>query len=153
MRRKGEVVHEVARLPLQDSIPIDFDATRTGPRSIDWRSDKPRMLTWAEAQDKGDPKKFPKCSPRDIVFGLDFQTPDCAVSKIAQTDLRCSPCLPVCGRVACALGFAHVCLPFRLAPLTPNTWGIWIRRVVVECRLAVEPLAFCLAEPPSAPTG
>ncbi len=50
------VAHEVARLPVQDEVPIGGVAT--GPRSIDWRDDliDTPMLTWVEALDDGDPK-------------------------------------------------------------------------------------------------
>ncbi len=50
----GEPVHMVADLPLQDQIPISFGSTSTGPRSVEWRSDKAATLVWAEAQDGGD---------------------------------------------------------------------------------------------------
>lgn len=85
-------MHEVCRLGLQDSIPIEFDATREGPRGINWRSDKGATLKWVEAQDGGDPKKNPDVSPRDIAYTLDIgagvegQEP----LAIAQTDFRCA---------------------------------------------------------------
>ena len=44
------MLHEVCRLPLLDSLPIEFDATREGPRAIGWRSDKAATLKWVEAQ-------------------------------------------------------------------------------------------------------
>jgi hypothetical protein len=88
--RDGNVVHEVYRLGLQDSIPIEFDACRKGPRGISWRADKPRTLVWAEAQDKGDPKNFPDISPRDVVYSLDLSLPEDerTSERIAQTDMR-----------------------------------------------------------------
>lgn len=48
--RQGNMLREVCRLPLLDSLPIEFDATRTGPRAISWRSDKAATLKWVEAQ-------------------------------------------------------------------------------------------------------
>jgi len=65
---QGNIVHEVADLPLAEEIPIGFGAVRTGPRSINWRADKPATLYWVEAQDDGDPKK--ELEIRDKVFML-----------------------------------------------------------------------------------
>lgn len=53
--RDGNVVYEVADLPLQEEVPIAFDGTATGPRSVQWRSDAPAELAWVEARDEGDP--------------------------------------------------------------------------------------------------
>lgn len=64
----GNIIHQVADLPLAEEIPIGFEAVRTGPRSINWRSDKPATLYWVEAQDDGDPKK--EVENRDKVFML-----------------------------------------------------------------------------------
>ena len=85
-------MHEICRLPLLDSLPIEFDATRTGPRSINWRSDAAATLKWVEAQDGGDPKRNPDVAPRDIVYALDLskelqgQQP----VQLCSTDFRCS---------------------------------------------------------------
>ena len=65
---QGRVVHEVADLPLRDNIPTPFDATAPGPRSVNWRSDAPATLVWAEAQDGGDPRN--PAEVRDRVFML-----------------------------------------------------------------------------------
>lgn len=43
--------------PLQDKVPSDFDAVEAGKREIQWRTDKPATLVWAEAPDGGDPSK------------------------------------------------------------------------------------------------
>jgi len=64
----GQVIKEMADLPLAESIPIGFGAVATGPRSFSWRSDTPATLYWVEAQDGGDPKK--KVDIRDRVFML-----------------------------------------------------------------------------------
>jgi dipeptidyl aminopeptidase/acylaminoacyl peptidase len=64
----GALVHQIADLPLAETIPIGFEAVRTGPRSVDWRADKPATLYWVEAQDDGDPKKDVEI--RDKVFML-----------------------------------------------------------------------------------
>lgn len=83
-------MREVARLGLLDSIPIDFDATREGPRSISWRSDKPAELKWVEALDGGDPKNNPDTAPRDAVYSVDLSVPGEAAEprRMVATDLR-----------------------------------------------------------------
>ena len=53
----GKRLHTVAELPLFEGLPSGNDAVTTGPRRIDWRSDAPATLVWAEAQDGGDPSK------------------------------------------------------------------------------------------------
>lgn len=59
----------IADLPLAEDVPIDFDAVRQGPRDVEWRDDKPAMLVWAEAQDKGNPRL--EAAVRDKLFTLD----------------------------------------------------------------------------------
>jgi dipeptidyl aminopeptidase/acylaminoacyl peptidase len=54
--------------PLVEELPTGFDATQKGRRSIDWRSDQPATLAWAEAQDGGDPAV--EAAIRDKVFML-----------------------------------------------------------------------------------
>jgi len=51
---EGHVVHEVADLPLRNTIPIKHGSVATGPRSVLWRSDASATLCWAEALDGGD---------------------------------------------------------------------------------------------------
>lgn len=50
----GEVVREIADLPLRDEIPIARGSVATGVREIGWRADAPAELCWAEALDGGD---------------------------------------------------------------------------------------------------
>ena len=64
----GNVINEVADLPLAEEVPIDFDAVPTGRRSFGWRCDAPATLYWMEAQDGGDPKT--EAEVRDKVFML-----------------------------------------------------------------------------------
>ncbi|MEO0431951.1 MAG: prolyl oligopeptidase family serine peptidase [Cyanobacteria bacterium J06656_5] len=52
--RQGNVIHELADLPLADNIPLAFDSVRQGKRSIGWRTDQPATLYWLEALDGGD---------------------------------------------------------------------------------------------------
>ncbi|MEM9265778.1 MAG: prolyl oligopeptidase family serine peptidase [Cyanobacteria bacterium P01_F01_bin.13] len=54
LNRQGQVIHELADLPLADDIPIAFDSVRQGKRSIGWRTEQPATLYWAEALDGGD---------------------------------------------------------------------------------------------------
>ncbi|WP_374515404.1 prolyl oligopeptidase family serine peptidase [Brevundimonas sp.] len=63
---QGREVHRVADLPLRDNIPTPFDAVAPGPRSVQWRSDAPATLVWAEAQDGGDPRN--EAEVRDRLF-------------------------------------------------------------------------------------
>jgi dipeptidyl aminopeptidase/acylaminoacyl peptidase len=67
--RQGAPVYRVAHHPLIDDMPIAFDATMTGRRSVHWRSDAPATLVWAETQDGGDPRQ--QVEVRDRVFALD----------------------------------------------------------------------------------
>ncbi|MDP8916143.1 MAG: prolyl oligopeptidase family serine peptidase, partial [Pseudomonadota bacterium] len=53
----GRLVRRVADLPLRDDVPPPFDAVAPGPRDVQWRSDAPATLVWAEAQDGGDPRR------------------------------------------------------------------------------------------------
>ena len=55
LNMEGRMVRLLAEVPLTDDLPQGFGATRTGPRSHTWRSDKPASLYWVEAQDGGDP--------------------------------------------------------------------------------------------------
>lgn len=50
----GELVREIADLPLMEEVPTGFGSTTTGVRSISWRSDADATLAWAEALDGGD---------------------------------------------------------------------------------------------------
>lgn len=63
---KGNVVHKLASLPLQDQVPIGGVAT--GPRNYRWRPTEPATLVWVEALDGGDPKK--KVPHRDRLLTL-----------------------------------------------------------------------------------
>jgi hypothetical protein len=49
----------VAYNPLQESIPIGFDARPTGVRNCAWHPCFPSTLIWTEALDGGDPKSTP----------------------------------------------------------------------------------------------
>ena len=69
---EGEKLREITYLPLAEDIPIDFNSCRKGPRSIEWRDDKPSELIYTVANDEGDPKV--EVSPdgaRDTVYRVD----------------------------------------------------------------------------------
>ncbi|MHC4991729.1 MAG: S9 family peptidase [Planctomycetota bacterium] len=80
----GNVVHDVARLPLRDEIPIEGVAT--GPRDFRWQ---PLLgsarLMWSEALDGGDPKR--EAEHRDKVMMLDAPFAGSPV-EIARTEHR-----------------------------------------------------------------
>lgn len=64
----GTIVKNLTEIPLGDNIPVGFSAVIKGPRNHSWRNDQPSTITWAEAQDEGDPKV--KTEVRDKVFQL-----------------------------------------------------------------------------------
>ncbi|HEY6139808.1 MAG TPA: prolyl oligopeptidase family serine peptidase, partial [Thermoanaerobaculia bacterium] len=64
----GQLVKQIADLPLADRVAIDFDAVAVGPRDAEWRSDKPATLAWVEAQDEGNPRK--EAPVRDRILTL-----------------------------------------------------------------------------------
>ena len=66
---QGEVVHSLASIPAAEDIPKGFGAVRKGPRSFEWRPDKPATVFWVEAQDQGDPKQETKI--RDRLYYLE----------------------------------------------------------------------------------
>ena len=80
---QGRVVHEVAKLPLVEGLPSGNDAVRTGVRGIEWRSDVPATLVWAEAQDGGDPAR--EVAIRDAVMmqAAPFERPPVTLAQLA----------------------------------------------------------------------
>ncbi len=64
----GNVVKQIADLPLADNVPIPFGSVPSGPRNFGWRADAPATLHWVEALDDGDAGK--KADVRDRVFLL-----------------------------------------------------------------------------------
>jgi dipeptidyl aminopeptidase/acylaminoacyl peptidase len=65
--RQGELVQQVAELPVADEVPRQ--GVRTGPRNIAWKGTSPAMLVWEEALDGGDPTR--EVENRDKVMALD----------------------------------------------------------------------------------
>lgn len=81
----GSVVKELYKSPLADNLPTGFNATVTGPRLYQWRSDVDATLYWVEALDGGNPNK--QFAKRDAVFAL--QAPFTSnPRKIYETALR-----------------------------------------------------------------
>ncbi|KAF6004381.1 hypothetical protein F1559_001207 [Cyanidiococcus yangmingshanensis] len=68
--QRGSLVRAVARVPVQEYVPLAFDATVLGPRSFGWRNDDNQLATlvWVETQDQGDPEQA--VPVRDIVYSL-----------------------------------------------------------------------------------
>ncbi len=64
----GKLVTTINDVPLNEVQPKGFMATRTGKRNLNWRSDKPATLYWAEALDNGDPEI--EVDHRDAVYEL-----------------------------------------------------------------------------------
>ncbi|APG64072.1 S9 family peptidase [Tenacibaculum todarodis] len=64
----ANLVKTVNKVSLDEVRPKGFMATRKGKRNMNWRSDKPATLFWAEALDSGDPEI--KVKYRDAVYEL-----------------------------------------------------------------------------------
>ena len=65
----GDLVKVMLDVPLIEDIPQGFMSTRTGPRSLRWRADRPSTLYWAEALDGGDANR--EAEFRDAVYEQD----------------------------------------------------------------------------------
>ncbi|MCP1727750.1 dipeptidyl aminopeptidase/acylaminoacyl peptidase [Natronospira proteinivora] len=78
----GEAVHEVVDRDLADDLPIAFDATVTGPRSVSWRSDADATLFWAEAQDGGDPREEVEVRERLYLLDAPFDGEPVALAEL-----------------------------------------------------------------------
>jgi dipeptidyl aminopeptidase/acylaminoacyl peptidase len=66
---QGARVATIAETPLLDNIPIAFNSTYEGRRSITWRNDAPATLFFVEAQDGGDARR--SVDIRDIAYLLE----------------------------------------------------------------------------------
>lgn len=65
----GKPIKTVNEVPLTETMPKGFSATREGKRNMVWRADKPASLSYVVALDGGDPAK--KVDYRDEVFSWD----------------------------------------------------------------------------------
>jgi len=66
----GSLVKTMLEVPLIEDVPKGFMSTRTGPRRMTWREDRPSTLYWAEALDGGDANI--ESEYRDAVYEQDF---------------------------------------------------------------------------------
>jgi dipeptidyl aminopeptidase/acylaminoacyl peptidase len=71
----GRTVKQLADLPLRDDVPPQFDAVAPGPRSAQWRADKPATVAWVEAQDGGDARKPAPVRDRLLELAAPFTAP------------------------------------------------------------------------------
>jgi dipeptidyl aminopeptidase/acylaminoacyl peptidase len=80
----GKVVAPIADVPLQESVPISFDAVPTGPRHAGWRADQPAVLAWVEAVDHGDPASPAVDGARDRIMqtAAPFSSPPIVVASL-----------------------------------------------------------------------
>jgi dipeptidyl aminopeptidase/acylaminoacyl peptidase len=81
--RSGEVVAQVARLPLADAVPIG--GVPTGPRAYRWNLTEPHTLTWVEAQDGGDPRRTVAHRDRVLAHAAPFTAEP---YELARTEFR-----------------------------------------------------------------
>ncbi|HET7232419.1 MAG TPA: prolyl oligopeptidase family serine peptidase [Longimicrobium sp.] len=82
---RGTPVKRIVDRPLAENLPAAFDAVVTGPRQVQWRSDAPATLAWAEAQDGGDPNA--KVAVHDRVYLQDAPF-TAAPRRLADLDQR-----------------------------------------------------------------
>src|SRR5471032_698370 len=81
----GKVLHTVATLPLEEGLPPGNDAVSEGIRHISWRADAPATLSWAEAQDGGDPARPAVDGIRGLVYlhAAPFDAPPQVLARLA----------------------------------------------------------------------
>src|SRR5205823_8220911 len=80
--RSGKVRATVARLPLQDQVPIE--GVPTGPRGVQWAPFAPPRLLWVEALDGGDPKTIVPHRDRLVLLAEPFSTPPSEIMRVQQ---------------------------------------------------------------------
>ena len=69
--RSGKKIYTVAKVPLEENIPIE--GVRTGRRSIQWRAGLDATLLWVEALDGGDPRNQVPHRDKLMNLGAPFQ--------------------------------------------------------------------------------
>jgi dipeptidyl aminopeptidase/acylaminoacyl peptidase len=67
--QSGDLVKEIADLPLAEDVPVAFGSVRKGVRSAEWRADAPATLAWTEALDEGDAGQ--EADERDRLYTLE----------------------------------------------------------------------------------
>ncbi|MCB0806322.1 MAG: S9 family peptidase [Bacteroidales bacterium] len=68
LNQQGNIIRQIADIPVSENIPKGFGAVREGPRRFTWRNDQPATIYWIEARDGGDPAK--EAEIRDKAFYL-----------------------------------------------------------------------------------
>ncbi len=81
----GNLVKEIADLPLAEGVPTAFGSVPTGIRSISWRADAEATLYWAEALDGGDARA--EAEYRDQIYMLKAPF-DAAPTPLVKLPLR-----------------------------------------------------------------
>ncbi len=66
---KGELISNLANIPLVEVLPVGFNAVIEGKRNFTWRMDRPSTITYTVALDKGDPSL--EVDYRDNLFELE----------------------------------------------------------------------------------
>ena len=79
----GKVEHTIAKLPLQDQVPIE--GVPTGPRGYQWRPTSAATVVWVEALDEGDTRKKAPLRDRVLMIKAPFQG---APEELAKTEHR-----------------------------------------------------------------
>jgi dipeptidyl aminopeptidase/acylaminoacyl peptidase len=77
----GRPAELVTDRPLADDLPVDFDAVVKGPRDVEWRSDAPATLVWAEALDGGDPKAKVPHHDKVMMHAAPFAAPPVELAR------------------------------------------------------------------------
>ncbi len=68
----GRVIARLADRPLQEEVPLAFDAVPAGMRQVSWRNDAPATLVWLEALDGGDPARAAEKRDRVLMLAAPF---------------------------------------------------------------------------------
>lgn len=68
----GRVIARLADRPLQEEVPLAFDAVPAGMRALSWRNDVPATLVWIEALDGGDPARAAEKRDRVLMLPAPF---------------------------------------------------------------------------------
>lgn len=77
----------LAEKPLEDAVPISFDAVGVGPRATGWRSDAPATVYWLNALDGGDPNRDVALRDEVATLSAPFDQP---ARTLAQVPTRIS---------------------------------------------------------------
>ena len=77
----GNLISNLANIPLVEELPKGFNSVRKGKRNFSWRMDKPSTITYTIALDEGDPSK--ESNYRDELYELEspFQGDGVAIFK------------------------------------------------------------------------